>query len=93
MFRSEPDPQLKEMLEKGAILLDVRTEEEYEEGHAEPSINIPLDRLIEDFTRLNKEVPVVVVCQSGIRSEHAAAFLQQKAFREVVNGGSWYDFL
>lgn len=83
---------LLEILEDGAIVIDVRTKEEYRQGAARNSINIPLDVLSHSVSRFKKEQPIIVVCASGARSRSAAAILRSKGFSEVHDGGSWYNF-
>lgn len=67
------------------LLLDVRTPEEYNEGHVEGAINI--DYYNETFSAqmdsLDKSKPVLVYCRSGSRSAKAAEILRQKGFKEV----------
>lgn len=72
----------------GAILLDVRTAEEYREGHIAKSINIPLQniRKIEGMS-LNKNTPIFVHCLSGARSSQATASLKGMGFTKVTNIG------
>lgn len=50
------------------ILLDVRTAEEYEHGHIDGFINIPVDELRDRLTELDRKKPVYIICQSGLRS-------------------------
>ena len=66
---------------KGALLLDVRTPEEYAEGHIEDSVNVPLQNIeilktiIED-----KSTPLFVYCRSGARSARATDILKKMGF-------------
>ncbi|MGN1103389.1 MAG: rhodanese-like domain-containing protein [Candidatus Coproplasma sp.] len=71
-----------------AVLLDVRTEEEYRGGHIQKSINLPLDKIgwAED-TIGDKQTPVYVYCLSGGRSGRAAAYLKQAGYTNVKNIG------
>ncbi len=92
LFKSSGKDELKEKVQNGALLLDVRTKEEYRAGRAPGSINIPLDDLTEETDRLEQGVPVVVVCASGARSAYAENFLKSKGF-EAYNGGSWLSFM
>ncbi|MDJ0644517.1 MAG: rhodanese-like domain-containing protein [Flavobacteriaceae bacterium] len=76
-------------LEKGAIVLDVRTEAEYEEGHVEGSKHIQLDFIpdhIEEIKAWGK--PVITCCRSGARSGTAEEFLAEHGI-DVINGGPW----
>ena len=60
---------------ENAVLLDVRSTEEYHEGHLEGSLNIPINRL--PTISLPKETPIFVYCLSGARSKRAADFLNK----------------
>ena len=72
-----------------AVLLDVRTVQEYAGGHVPGSINLPLDRL--DSIGINKSDPVFVYCQSGARSGQAGRYLQAKGYT-VTNIGGIADY-
>lgn len=80
---------IKEFLAKGAIIIDVRSTSEFTGGHIKNSKNIPLNGIenkINEIKKLNK--PVIVCCQSGMRSSQAASVLKQNGI-EVINGGGW----
>ncbi len=80
---------IKNIIEEGALIVDVRTKEEYEQGHIPGSLNIPLDEIGKAMEWLQKDVPVVLVCASGNRSSHAVMVLKANGFEKVYNGGSW----
>lgn len=88
-FRSKPSEKLSEILENGAVLVDVRSEEEFAQGSVFGSLNIPLDTLHDNLQLLNVDNPIVVYCLSGSRSERAVRYLNQSGFKNVVNGYSW----
>ncbi|GAB6122123.1 rhodanese-like domain-containing protein [Dysgonomonas termitidis] len=88
----EDKADFKTLMENGAILLDVRTKEEYKQGATTNSINIPLDNLRNNLSKLKKDKPIIAVCASGMRSRSAVFFLRSKGFQEVYNGGSWFNF-
>lgn len=71
-----------------AVLLDVRTTEEYRDGHIDGSVNVPLDRIssIENIVQ-NKITPLYVHCYSGSRSGQAVAYLKQMGYTSVKNIG------
>lgn len=72
----------------GAVLLDVRTAQEYRQGHIPGSINIPLQQLGKTTELIeNKQTPLYVYCQSGARSRQATALLQQLGYTNTVNIG------
>lgn len=79
---------IAQMLTDGALILDVRTPAEFREGHALNAVNIPLDTLAGEMTRLDKRCPIVTCCRSGMRSASAAALLTRNGFM-AHNGGSW----
>lgn len=73
-----------------AILLDVRTPQEYREGRIPGSQNIPLQSLEEiEYTVGNKETPLFVYCQSGVRSRQATSILQSMGYTNVTNIGGF----
>ena len=72
----------------GALLLDVRTPQEYRSGHIPGSENVPLQVIDGATGRLEaKDTPVFVYCQSGGRSSQAAAALKRMGYSCVKNIG------
>jgi len=71
-----------------AVLLDVRTPQEYSEGHIPTSKNIPL-QVIDKVKALvkNKDVPLFVYCYSGSRSSQAVIELRRMGYTNVKNIG------
>ncbi len=83
------DTLVQEYYDRGAIILDVRTPKEYNSGHVEGSVNIPLQNLGEKVLKLRQgNRPVITCCASGMRSAAAARQLKS-AGMEAINGGSW----
>lgn len=80
--------------EKGIILLDVRTKEEYETGHIEKSILIPVDTLVVEAEKklADKEATIFIYCRSGNRSTTAANILVEKKYKNVYNLGGIADW-
>ena len=72
----------------GAVLLDVRTPQEYREGHIPGSQNVPLQQLdnIEEVTE-NKDTVLYVYCRSGARSRQAVSLLKHMGYTNVHNIG------
>ena len=72
----------------GAVLLDVRTAEEYRDGYIDGSVNVPLDRIssIENTVK-DKSTPLYVHCYSGSRSGQAVAYLKQMGYINAKNIG------
>lgn len=81
--------QLEAYINNGAIILDVRTQGEWDNGHIKQAIHIPLSELnnrINEIINISK--PFVVCCASGVRSAKAAKFLNLKNI-DAINGGAW----
>ncbi len=68
------------MQEKFVTLLDVRSKEEYQYGHPEGFINIPLDELRARLDELDRSKPVYATCQVGLRGYYACRILTQHGF-------------
>lgn len=85
------DFQVKISKEAAAQIVDVRTPEEYTEGHLEHAINIDYngDNFDSEIERLDKSKPTFVYCLSGGRSAKAAEIMRKKGFRNVyeMKGG------
>lgn len=80
---------IKEFIEKGAVIIDVRTSDEFASGHIKDSKNISLDKISSKITEIKKlNKPVIVCCRSGMRSGQATSILKQNGI-EVLNGGGW----
>ena len=72
----------------GAVLLDVRTPQEYQEGHIPESKNVPLQQLNNVVSVVkNTEIPLFVYCHSGTRSRQAIGLLQRMGYSKVNNIG------
>ena len=81
--------EIKEFVENGGVILDVRTPEEFKEGHIKGSKNIALHSLngkIAEIKKWNK--PIIACCRSGMRSAQATSILKQNGI-ECMNGGGW----
>ena len=73
---------------EGAILVDVRTPQEYREGHIPGSTNVPLQTIDKISSEAdNKNIPLFVYCFSGGRSSQAASMLQHMGYSNVHNIG------
>jgi rhodanese-related sulfurtransferase len=86
-----PKVDFAEMKKNGAIIVDVRSVQEFKGGHIKGSINIPVDGLRNNLGKLKgKEDKIVITCcASGMRSASAKGILKAKGFKEVHNGGAW----
>ncbi len=79
---------LAQILAGGALIIDVRTPEEYRQGHVPGSMNIPLEILQGEMKNLDKRRPIITCCRSGMRSASAALLLTNNGFM-ARNGGAW----
>lgn len=82
--KSISTPELKKLLVEieDKVLIDVRTEAEYKARHIPQFINMPLGT---DLTMLPKEKEIIVICQSGIRSNQACKELVKLGYTKVTN--------
>ena len=77
-------------MNEGAIILDVRSPEEFAGGHAKGSKNIPLGKVESKMNTIKKwNKPVIACCASGMRSGSAVSILKQNGV-EAYNAGSWH---
>ncbi|GMR15691.1 MAG: rhodanese-like domain-containing protein [Gammaproteobacteria bacterium] len=85
------DPELAKqawpMIENGALLIDVRTKEEFDAGHIEGAINIPYQETnaLMNAIGTDKQRPVVVYCRSGKRAGRAKAALDENGYTNIFN--------
>ena len=84
-----PGTDFKALKENGAIIIDVRTPQEFDHGHIQGSKNIPLDKIQREIKTIkNYNKPIITVCKSGARSGMAKSILKGAGV-EVYNGGPW----
>ena len=69
------------------IILDVRTQDEYNEGHLDKALLIPVDYMEKVVDELPKEKPIIVYCRSGGRSRKAAEILVENGFSKIYDMG------
>jgi rhodanese-related sulfurtransferase len=82
---------IEEYLNKGAVVIDVRTVQEFESGHVNGSENIVLNNIpmkVSEIKALNKKI--IAVCRSGARSGQATSYLRKQGI-DVINGGPWQN--
>lgn len=78
----------RRLVAEGAILLDVRTPEEFAAGHLEGAVNIPVHEVEARLGELpDRDKPVVVYCRSGRRSAQAKAVLERSGYAHVHDLG------
>ena len=81
--------KISEFQSKNAIVIDVRTKEEFQASSNPNSKNIPLDQIEVSVKNFDLSRPIIVCCASGYRSGVAAKIIKKHGFQSVLNGGSW----
>jgi len=74
------------------IILDVRTQDEFDERHIAGAVLIPYDELLKRLLELDKDVPILVYCRSGRRSAIAAQTLSNAGFMHIYDFGGIIDW-
>ncbi len=82
---------VKQKLDSGAVIVDVRTPEEFRDGAYPGAKNIPLSDLGRRLGEIPKDKPVVLYCASGARSSSAARAMKQAGYADVINAGGLAD--
>jgi phage shock protein E len=92
LFGIGPGVNYAELVKNGATILDVRSKSEFAGGHIKGSVNISVDTLRNNLTKLkDKNKPVITCCASGMRSASAKSILTANGYTQVYNGGGWYS--
>ncbi len=77
--------KVRDLVEKGAYIIDVRENAEYQMGHIKTAVNIPLSELRQRINEIPKDQPVYLHCRTGQRSYNATLALQNLGFDNVTN--------
>lgn len=79
------------------MLVDVRTRAEYDTGHVEGAVNVPVENIMAGnlgvLAGVPKDTPLQLYCRSGARASYARQFLQSVGFSDVVNLGGMQDVM
>lgn len=90
VFGSTGNSQIKQVLAQGAVIIDVRSPDEFAGGHAKGAINIPLNELKARVDQLKSyKHPLVLCCASGMRSSQARLVLLENGISTTFDAGSW----
>lgn len=90
LFGIGPKADFAELVKQGAIIMDVRTKNEFVGGHIKRSVNIPVNMLGANLSRFkDKDKPIITCCATGMRSGSAKSILKSNGYTQVYNGGSW----
>ncbi|WP_260258611.1 rhodanese-like domain-containing protein [Vibrio intestinalis] len=80
-----------QLIEQGALLVDVRTPQEFQQGHLKKALNYPLSDLDKHFANIDKDTLIVLYCRSGNRSGQAYDYLTKQGFTNLYNAGGYQD--
>ncbi|UKH24920.1 rhodanese-like domain-containing protein [Actinobacillus pleuropneumoniae] len=94
MKETEQTMQNAPLKAKG-IWIDVRTADEFQQGHLDGSINIPFEQIADHISKVspNKDEPVHLYCRSGRRAETALQTLKQLGYNNVTNHGGYQELI
>lgn len=83
---------LLEKIKSGAMVVDVRSTDEFEETHYSNAVNISVEQVQSRLAEFgDKSKPVIVYCASGSRSAYAARILKMAGYTDVINAGGLDD--
>lgn len=86
------DNSVEQKIKAGAVVVDVRTVDEYEDEHFPKALNIPVNELQARTGEIGAtDKPVVLYCASGARSAMGARILKSLGYKDVTNAGGLYD--
>lgn len=85
-----PASKVRELVEQGAYIVDVREEKEYAAGHLNGAHNIPLSELRGRMAEIPEDIPVYLHCRTGQRSYNAFRLLKNKGIENIQNIGGGY---
>lgn len=83
--------QIQSDLAQDGLLIDVRTLEEYAEGHVKDSLLIPHTQFFSANIPAEKEASIYLYCKMGPRAEFAAGVLRERGYTKVINLGGLDD--
>ena len=98
VFKQVHVSDVRGLVESGACIIDVRTPEEFDEGHLKGAVNIPLGELRQRTSEIPKDRPVYLHCRTSQRSYNAIMALKGRGFDNIYNisgsflGISYYEY-
>lgn len=90
-YASERAEKGWQLIEQGAMIVDVRTPQEFSDGHLDNAVNFPLSELDKHFKDIDKDKLIVLYCRSGNRSNQAYQYLQSQGFKNLHNAGGFEE--
>jgi len=92
MYENLSWEEIKQLTEKGAQLIDVRSNIEFMGGALSGAVNIPFESMQHSAHSIDKDKPVILYCRSGMRSGAVKQFLEALGFCEVYNIGGYKNY-
>ena len=90
----QPGDKCWQLIEQGAMIIDVRSPQEFAGGHLPNAINVPLDTLSSWVERINNSQQIFLLyCGAGIRAQKGCDILNASGLPSVVNAGALKDLL
>lgn len=96
--KAQIDPEAaRQLIAQDAVVIDVRTPDEFETGHLRRATNIPVDQLqsrlgdVDALVYGDNHTPIVVYCSKGSRAARAKQILEGAGHLAVINGGGYDD--
>jgi phage shock protein E len=88
--KTDSTPDIPALIKDGALVIDVRSADEFSGGHIDGSINIPHNVISRDIAShaKDKTKPIIVYCHSGMRSAAAKKELEHTGYTRIINGGT-----
>ena len=83
LFGLEPKVNFSDLMKEGAQIIDVRSSVEFNSGHIKGSINIPLQNIQNNLSKIKRDKPVITCCASGMRSASAKSILKSNGYKHV----------
>lgn len=97
-FKQVPDSRIRELIESGAYIVDIREEHQFEQSHLNMAVNIPFRQVRKRITEFPKDRPIYVHCRTGQDSYNVVLTLQHLGYNNVYNvsggfmGISYYEY-
>lgn len=93
MGNGTSEEQVMEAIQESAVLVDVRSLEDFNEGSIPNAIHIPVAKFASNNHSLKSDQTIIVFCNTGNKAAQVKHLLEQKGFRRVINGGMMEELM